>query len=187
MEGDLRISQSLTILRYLADKHDLAGSNEEEKIRIDLCEQQLRDYRRQFIDATLDKNFENARLAYLSQLPEKLRSLSVFLDRRPFFAGNSISYVDFMAYEYIDQHFYLYPELFGKLSNLKQFLRRLESLPTIREYQYSQSYIRWPSGLLIPWYKSKFYTTFHRSVSDKATDQLVNLAKCKKIIENSSA
>ena len=187
IEGELKLTQSLTILHFLAERHGLAGTSEEERIRIDIIEQQLRDWRNQFIDATLDKNFEKARLAYLAQLPDKLRSLSAFLERRPYFAGNSISFVDFMAYEYIDQHFYLYPELFERLPNMKQFLRRVEQLPTIREFQYSEKYIRWPSGLLIPWYQAKYYTTFHRSVSDKAHDHVASLAKCQKIIESSSS
>lgn len=166
----------MTILQHLARKHDLVGKDDKQRRRIDLVEQQLRDYRNLFIDATLDKNFEKARLVYLGKLPEILKSLSAYLGERPYFTGNSISYVDFMAYEYIDQHYYLYQELFrADNRNLVDFLRRIESLPTIYDYQHSQSYIRWPSGLLIPWYESKFYSTFNRSVSDKPTDHLNDL------------
>lgn len=93
-----------------------------------------------------------------------------------------------MAYEYIDQHFYLYGELFASFPNLKAFLRRMESLPTIHEYQYSERYIRWPSGLLIPWYQAKYYTTFHRSdSSDQVHEQLTSVAKCQRIIESTSS
>lgn len=168
------MTQSLTILRYLAKKHNLAGQTEKERIRIDLLEQQLRDYRNEFIEASTSKNFEKSRIIFLAKLPEKLRSLSAFLKERPFFCGNSISYVDFMAYEYIDQHYYLYHELFEQYGcqNLIEFLHRVEALPTIKEYQYSQEYIRHPSGLLIQWYEAKFFSTFNRSVSDKPTEQL---------------
>ncbi|XP_017489950.1 PREDICTED: glutathione S-transferase B-like [Rhagoletis zephyria] len=184
-EGDLKLTQSLTILRHLAAKNGLAGNgSEEEAIRIDLAEQVLREYRNKFIDATLSTSFEKARLAYLAQLPDMLRSLSTYLGARPYFAGNSITYVDFMAYEFIDQHFYLYAELFAKLSNLKAFLRRVEALPTIHEFQYSPKYIRWPSGLLIPWYQAKYYTTFHRSdSSDRVHELVTSMAKCQKIVE----
>lgn len=169
------MTQSLTILRYLAKKHHLAGINETERIRIDLMEQQLRDFRNQFIDATNDANFEKARVIYLARLPEKLQSLSNFLKDRPFFAGNSISYVDFMAYEFIDQHYYLNPDLFGQNQqwrNLIDFLHRIESFPTIKEYQYSEDYIRHPSGLLIAWYEAKFFSTFNRSLGDQPSEQL---------------
>ena len=178
------MTQSLTILQYLARKHDLAGKTEKQKRRIDLIEQQLRSYRNTFIEATLDSNFEKARLVYLAKLPDVLRSLNEFLNERPYFAGNSITYVDFMAYEYIDQHYHLYHELFqDKYENLVEFLRRIESLPTIQEYQYSDNYIRWPSGLLIPWYQSKFFSTFNRSVSDKPTDQLSELVHQEKVFK----
>nr|XP_027203881.1 glutathione S-transferase Mu 1-like isoform X2 [Dermatophagoides pteronyssinus] len=151
-----------------------AGQSEKERTRIDLLEQQLRDYRNEFIEASTNKNFEKARLIYLARLPDKLRSLSAFLKERPFFCGNSLSYVDFMAYEYIDQHHYLYHELFEQYGcqNLIEYLKRIEQLPTIKEYQYSQEYIRHPSGLLIAWYEAKFFSTFNRSVSDKPTEQL---------------
>ncbi|KAH7638508.1 group 8 mite allergen-like protein [Dermatophagoides farinae] len=168
------IFQILTILRYLAKKHNLAGQTEKERTRIDLLEQQLRDYRNEFIEASTNKNFEKARLIYLARLPEKLRALSSFLKERPFFCGNSLSYVDFMAYEYIDQHHYLSHELFEQYGcqNLVEYLQRIEALPTIKEYQYSQDYIRHPSGLLVAWYEAKFFSTFNRSVSDKPTEQL---------------
>ncbi|KAH9517770.1 Glutathione S-transferase Mu 4 [Dermatophagoides farinae] len=174
IEGNLKLTQSLTILRYLAKKHNLAGQTEKERTRIDLLEQQLRDYRNEFIEASTNKNFEKARLIYLARLPEKLRALSSFLKERPFFCGNSLSYVDFMAYEYIDQHHYLSHELFEQYGcqNLVEYLQRIEALPTIKEYQYSQDYIRHPSGLLVAWYEAKFFSTFNRSVSDKPTEQL---------------
>lgn len=164
----------MTILRYLANKHKLAGNTERERIRVDLLEQQLRDYRNEFIETSNDKNFEKARRVYLAKLPTKLRALSAFLNERPFFCGNSISYVDFMAYEYIDQHYYLNHEMFDHCDTkrLVDFLHRIESLPTIKEYQYSQNYIRHPSGLLIRWYEAKFYSTFYRSLSDPSNEEI---------------
>lgn len=175
VDKDVTLTQSLTILRYLARKLNMAGNNVRERIRIDMLEQQLRDYRNEFLDASNDKNFEKARLIYLARLPEKIISLSKFLGEKPFFSGNTLTYVDFMAYEFLSQHDYLDHELFknNKCENLKDFLNRIESFPTMKEYQLSPDYIRHPSGLLVKWYEAKYFTTFHRSVSDKATEQYI--------------
>ncbi|CAG2108986.1 unnamed protein product, partial [Medioppia subpectinata] len=154
IDGDVKITQSLTIMRYLSKKHRLAGHNEREKIRIDVLEGQLKDYRAGFLEATFDPHFETARVEYLKTVPSVLKSLSDFLGDHPYFAGKSISYVDFIAYEFIDLHYYLEPELFAHHPNLKEFLGRIEELPTVHKYQYSDNYIRWPSGLVVRWYKN---------------------------------
>lgn len=168
IDGELKLTQSLAILRHLARKHNLAGHNEGERIRIEIIEQELRHFRNCFIDTTVDKNFPAAQNTYMRNLPKMIKSLSNFLGCLPYFAGNSISYVDFMAYEFIDQHYYLTPALIKEHGiNLVDFLHRIEELPTISEFQKSDKYIRWPSGLLIPWYESQFYSTFNRSLSDK--------------------
>ncbi len=160
----MKLTQSMTIIRYLSNKYHLAGHNEHEKIRIDLLEQQLQDYHSEFLRTTFDPHFEVAKANYLNKLPDTLKSLGDFLGEHAFFAGNNITYVDFIAYEFIDRHFYLEPELFAPHENLKEFLLRIEDLPTIHKYQYSENYIRWPSGLVVRWYKSKYYSTFNKNI-----------------------
>jgi len=155
----------MTIIRHLSNKYHLAGHNEHQKLRIDILEQQLQDYQSEFVKTTFDPHFEVAKAEYLKNLPNTLESLSDFLGLHAFFAGNNITYVDFIAYEFIDRHFYLEPELFTpRVENLKEFLLRIEELPTIHKYQYSVNYIRWPSGLVVRWYKSKYYSTFNKYI-----------------------
>ncbi|CAG2170185.1 unnamed protein product [Oppiella nova] len=140
-------------MRYLSKKHGLAGHNEKERIRMDILEGQLKDFRGDFLEATFDPHFEMARVEYLKNMPKMLSQLSDFLGEYPYFAGKSISYVDFLAYELIDLHYYLEPDVFVNFPNLKEFLTRIEGMPTIHKYQYSDNYIRWPSGLVVRWYK----------------------------------
>lgn len=167
IDGEVKLSQSVTILRYLSEKHALLGHNETERTRIDMAENQLKDYRADFLRSTFDPHFESARSEYLKNLPNVLKELSHFLGDHAYFAGNSISYVDFIAYEFIDVHYYLEPEMFAKHENLKEFLVRIEELPQIRKYQCSDNYIRWPSGLVVRWYKSKYYSTFNKYIKSQ--------------------
>jgi glutathione S-transferase len=45
VDGDVKLTQSNAILRYIAGKHNLIGTNEKEKIRVDLMENEIGDFR----------------------------------------------------------------------------------------------------------------------------------------------
>lgn len=47
-DGDTKVTQSNAILRYIARKHDLCGKTEEEKVRVDMLENQAMDLRNGF-------------------------------------------------------------------------------------------------------------------------------------------
>lgn len=49
IDGDVKITQSNAILRYLGRKHDMCGKTEEEKIRVDILENQSMDFRNGFV------------------------------------------------------------------------------------------------------------------------------------------
>lgn len=144
IDSDVKITQSLAIMRYLSRKHKLNGSSEEEQIRISLAEQQLKDNNSAFVRIVYDPNFETLKIDYLKELPNSLKLLSNFLGDKPYFAGDSLTYVDFLAYEYLDQQKLFAPEVVSKFDNLVQFLARFESIPTIAKYLKSDEYIKWP-------------------------------------------
>jgi glutathione S-transferase len=144
IDGDVRITQSLAIMRYLARKYKLTGNTEDEQIRISLAEQQLKDNNTAFVRICYDTNFETLKIDYFKQLPQTLELLSKFLGDRPYFAGESLTYVDFLAYEYLDQQKLFAPDVVSKFENLVQFLARFELLPTIAKYMKSDKFIKWP-------------------------------------------
>uniref|UniRef100_A0A3B5LEB5 glutathione transferase n=1 Tax=Xiphophorus couchianus TaxID=32473 RepID=A0A3B5LEB5_9TELE len=49
IDGDNKVTQSMAILRYLARKNNLCGDTEEQKMRIDMLEQQCLDLRASFV------------------------------------------------------------------------------------------------------------------------------------------
>lgn len=67
-------------------------------------------------------------------LPAKLAEFSEFLGEHQWFAGENITFVDFVMYELLDQHKELAPEVLGKYKNLMDFLDRFEKLNKIQEY-----------------------------------------------------
>ena len=60
-----------------------------------------------------------------------------FLGSRPWFAGDSLTFVDFVMYELLDQHRELDKALCAKYTKLMEFLDRFEKLPQIEAYMKS--------------------------------------------------
>jgi len=142
IDGDVRLSQSDAILHYIARKHDLAGKTEEERIRIDLVYAELCDMRGSFVSTCYSKDFESLKPTFLQNVAVRLNRLSKFLGERPYFAGENLTYVDFVAYEYLDQLKMLEPTILSNFKNLDEFTKGIEKLELIDKYMKSDRFIR---------------------------------------------
>ncbi|TFK00749.1 ectonucleoside triphosphate diphosphohydrolase 8-like [Platysternon megacephalum] len=127
IDGQTKLTQSNAILRYIARKHKMAGESEEEIQRVDMLENQVMDFRLAFARICYNPDFEKLKPEYLEQLPGKLKLFSQFLGDRKWFAGEKLTYVDFLAYDVLDQHRMFAPKCLDQLKNLKDFLDRFES------------------------------------------------------------
>lgn len=134
MEGDVKMTQTLAIMRYLARKHKLEGQTEQEKIRASLCEQQTIDMLVAMARISYDSNFEKLKPDYMQNLPGSLKLMSTFLGDHPFVAGTNLTYVDFLLYEYLCRIKVLTPDVFQQYDNLQNYVKRFESLPQISNY-----------------------------------------------------
>uniref|UniRef100_A0A8C0X2H3 Glutathione S-transferase n=2 Tax=Castor canadensis TaxID=51338 RepID=A0A8C0X2H3_CASCN len=144
IDGAHKITQSNAILRYIARKHDLCGETEEEKIRVDILENQVWDTRLQLGMMCYNPDFEKLKPEFLEGLPEKMKLYSQFLGKRPWFAGDKITFVDFIAYDVLDQHRIFEPKCLDAFPNLKDFLSRFEGLKKISAYMKSSRFLRSP-------------------------------------------
>ena len=144
IDGDVKLTQSAAILRYLARKHKLDGTNEAEKQRIDLVGEQLVDLRMGFVRLCYAPDHDQLKPDFLKNLPNQLKAFSDFLGSNKFFAGANLSFIDFSIYEILDQLRMFSPSSFNGTPNLKQFLDRIEALPNIAKYMSSDKYIKWP-------------------------------------------
>ena len=145
IEEDVKLTQSITIMRYLARKHKLEPETEEDRIRADIIEQQIADIRGNFSRMCYTPEFEKLKEEYLKNLPAVLKSLSDFLGKRQWFASqDKLTYVDFMVYESLDHHKILAPDCLNDFQNLKEFTERFEELPTIYKYMQSPDFMKFP-------------------------------------------
>ncbi|XP_037682374.1 glutathione S-transferase Mu 1-like isoform X2 [Choloepus didactylus] len=127
IDGARKITQSNAILRYIARKHNLCGETEAEEIRVDILENQIVDTRLQLATICYSPDFEKLKPEYLEGLPEKMRLYSQFLGKRPWFAGDKITFVDFLVYDVLDQNRLFEPKCLDAFPNLKQISAYMKS------------------------------------------------------------
>ncbi|XP_032898795.1 glutathione S-transferase Mu 3-like [Amblyraja radiata] len=144
IDGDTKICQSNAIMRYVARKNKLVGETEPEKTRMDVVENQAMDFRMGFARMCYNPDFEKMKPNYLKDLPGILKQFSVFLGKRSWFAGDKITFVDFLLYELLDEHVVFEPKCLNEFKNLKDFLTRFEALEKIAAYMKSDRYMKGP-------------------------------------------
>jgi len=144
IDGDVKLTQSKAIIKYIARKHDLVGTTEEERIRIDIMDGVGEDFRGGFAKLCYDPNFDNLKKDYVAALPGKVQSFSDYLGDADWFAGANLSWVDFAMYEILDQHRILAPEVMKEFGSIQKFLARFEKLPKIAAYLSSPRFFKGP-------------------------------------------
>ncbi|CAM9833809.1 unnamed protein product [Bubo scandiacus] len=155
IDGPTTLTRSNAILRYIARKHNVGGETEEELWRVDVLQNQLVDLSRSFAQLCYSPDFEKLKAAYLEQVPKKLQQLSRFLGSRPWFAGQKLTFVDFLAYDVLDLHRMFAPECPELQGNLGQFLQRFEALEKISAYMKSGRFLKTP----VFWRTAKWCST----------------------------
>ena len=144
IDGDIKLTQSNAILRYIARKNDMLGKDDTERAMVDMMAEQSMDFRNGWVGLCYNPDFENLKDGYLTDLDIKLGQYSAFLGKKSWFAGESLTFVDFVMYELIDQHKFLAPACLKNYPNLEEFMTRFEKLPKIAAYMKSSAFMKTP-------------------------------------------
>jgi len=135
IDGDVKLTQTMAILRHIARKHNLCGTTEEEMMRADVIAGEAMDFIAGFIKFTyFSPDFEGGRADYLSSCNCFLRRHSEFLGTYPYFTGEHISFADFMMYDFLDQLRTFEPLTLDPFQNIKDFMARIEEIPAIKTF-----------------------------------------------------
>ncbi|ODM89120.1 Glutathione S-transferase Mu 2 [Orchesella cincta] len=145
IDGDVKLSQTQAILRYIARKNGLLGADDTEAMKADLVAAEWADFNAPFVGMCYSPDFAKLKPVYLSEsLPVKLKRFSAFLGEQPYFAGKNITFADFLMYEALDQHKLLDPTCLKPYKNLEDFVDRIENLDRIKGFLKSSRVIKYP-------------------------------------------
>lgn len=135
IDGDVKLTQTVAILRYIARKHNLCGTTEEEMQRVDVIAGEAMDFILGFIKFTyFSPDFEGGRAEYLNSCRVFLRRHSEFLGSYPYFSGDHISFADFMMYDFLDQLRTFESTALDSFKNITDCMARIEAIPAIKEF-----------------------------------------------------
>ena len=141
-EGDLLLNQSHAIYRHLARKLDLYGDDESEHCRCDMVEEFFVDAQNNIGGFFWNPEFHQKREQYeKEQLPElldKVDRLYAGNGGNGFFVGTRVSYVDFIAWHFLDYVRALSAATLGRYTKLAAFKQSLQSTPAIATYLASE-------------------------------------------------
>jgi len=141
IDGDLKLSQSMAILRHVARKYNLDGDTLEEKARVDVVSEEILDIKRPLLMICFAQNFDELRPKYLETLPKKLKAISSYLGSKTYIVGEKLTYADFLLYEQLYLSLQFEPNCLNDLSNLREYKERFEAIPQIKAYIESDEYI----------------------------------------------
>ena len=134
-EGDLKLTQSMAIMRHVGRKFNLVGKTEQECARADMILDQLMDFKGCLTDLVYNAGFSDELKSDWVEgkgkfaawyagggLKGRLQALERFLlaGKGSWFAGKSLTFADFFAWELLDQHRLLFKGCLEDFQGLKR-------------------------------------------------------------------
>ncbi|VDN34708.1 unnamed protein product [Gongylonema pulchrum] len=131
-----QIVQSGAILRHLARKHDLYGSNELDATYADMFYEGVRDLHQKYVKM-IYQAYETEKEPFIKNiLPEELTKLEKLLATRDggkmFILGDKISFADYVLFEELDILLILDPHCLDKFPLLKEYHSRMAERPNLK-------------------------------------------------------
>lgn len=85
------------------------------------------------------KTFQSGVMVHLSDLSKKYSK-----SKGDWMTGSKLTYVDFLAYEVLDNTFIVLPEKAQEFANLNSFLDKFRNLDSIKDYLQSDRFNKFP-------------------------------------------
>uniref|UniRef100_T1K565 glutathione transferase n=1 Tax=Tetranychus urticae TaxID=32264 RepID=T1K565_TETUR len=151
IDDDVKLSQTVAILRYLGRKHGFNGASDSEITRCDLAEQATAELKL-FLFSAWRTHDDEAKKQIAEVVPAKLAQYEKFLGSGPFVLGEKLSYPDFFNYSIFDYIRLYDASLIENHTAIKNFLAKFEALPNIDTYIKSDKFSRMPvTGPMYGW------------------------------------
>jgi glutathione S-transferase len=137
IDGDLKLTQTISILHYLSAKTGLfpKSSNPADISRYDMIDHVILDFFLMGVRLCYSspEDFAANKSAVVGKAKDVMKQFSAALGDKKFFAGNDITGTDFWMFEAIDR-FVRLDTTFIEHGNLKKFMERIRELPQLQKY-----------------------------------------------------
>lgn len=148
-EHTYQIAQSHAIIRYLAEKFNLAGKTDIERAQCDMIVEQIVDMLNTFVGVysikdkdELEKKLEETLTEYV---PKNLKLIQNILEANKqgngFLVGDSLSYADVELMVFYDTLRARKVDILEKLPILKQHNEKIRSLPKVAEHLQKNAHV----------------------------------------------
>ncbi|CAH8440821.1 unnamed protein product [Schistosoma rodhaini] len=144
INGDFKLTQSMAIIHYIADKHNMLGACPKERAEISMLEGAVLDIRMGVLRIAYNKEYETLKVDFLNKLPGRLKMFEDRLSNKTYLNGNCVTHPDFMLYDALDVVLYMDSQCLNEFPKLVSFKKCIEDLPQIKNYLNSSRYIKWP-------------------------------------------
>ena len=150
VDGDFKLSESKSIMKYFCRKHDpsLLGRNPTEVATADMVSRVHDDLHKKITVHC----FNGDRVALMTDVNKASAQLATFLGEKTFLAGDKLTFVDFSIFEMLD-HFNILTEgqTFREWPNLAAFFDRVKTQDGVDEFYQEDIFCQTKSGFK-PWY-----------------------------------
>lgn len=144
IDGNVKITQSSAIIRYLAKKYGLMGKTDADQAIVDQLSEQVRDYHMDYARIVYNPDFKNLKVNYAKDLVEKMKKISKFMGNKKYVVGDYLTYADFILFEYLEGQLYFDKDILKDLPNLEHFHKRILALEAVDSYFKSPNAIKFP-------------------------------------------
>ncbi|MBK8011095.1 MAG: glutathione S-transferase family protein [Deltaproteobacteria bacterium] len=136
-QGHRIIPEMMSIVRYLAKTHELAGKTEDEWIAADVASEAAIEARAALVRfrSSPESKDEAAKARYLEEIvPIHFQRMEKLLGSHSWFSGAATTYADFIVFDALERHANMWPKALLAWPRLDAFKKRVESLPELQAY-----------------------------------------------------
>ncbi|GAV06461.1 hypothetical protein RvY_16447 [Ramazzottius varieornatus] len=135
IDGNTKLTQSRAILKYLARKHGLVATSEEEMQKQDMVDGVLLDIQNNWGRLVYaSEDFEQEKQKFMKEKVDNFRGLDKWLSNQQYVTGNKLNFLDFALLEQLEGHAAAMPELLNQFPNLQKYRERMMNLKGVKEY-----------------------------------------------------
>ena len=144
VDGDVKMSESIAICKYIARKCGLMPTTDEEIINSDIAEGAVADFKMIFFRLIFNPNYDTEKEKYPDQIKTKLALFEKVFTKRPWLAGDRITWMDFVLYESLDVNSMFVPGILDDFPKVLDYKARIEALDGIAAYRSSDRFNPYP-------------------------------------------